>query len=292
MRVGISLDAYRKCFLPAEGVRKIAAAGFDAIDLNLSDWCFPKTPFIGDRWESWVREIGDAAGECGIPFSQAHAPIYPWLDETGSDVFLDLLTERTLKTCEMLDIPFAVCHPRFPKVGCLPENHAEIREANVLWFSKWAALAGDCGVSLAVENLFDFFNGRITSYGRNADELIDLVDAVGSDHLGICLDTGHANIVGHDPADMLRTCGPLLKVLHIHDNDGKSDQHVAPYVGNIDWPAFAQALRDTDFQGVFSLEVHCYVQRMPIEIIDDAVALAQRIARHVVGLRAAPTDFA
>ena len=60
---------------------------------------------------------------------------------------------------------------------------------------------------------------------------------------------------------------------------GYSPDEMQALVGSIDWPAFREALRDIGYEGVFSLEVHCQVQRMPPELIDDAVRLVHRVGR-------------
>jgi sugar phosphate isomerase/epimerase len=56
--------------------------------------------------------------------------------------------------------------------------------------------------------------------------------------LNFCFDTGHANIM-----ESVETEFSLMKTrirsTHIHDNDGKEDKHLFPFVsegGNIDWP--------------------------------------------------------
>ena len=53
---------------------------------------------------------------------------------------------------------------------------------------------------------------------------------------------------------MVRKMGKDLKTLHVHDNMADRDFHLWPTKGIIDWPGFVQALKDIDFQGVFSLE--------------------------------------
>ena len=56
--------------------------------------------------------------------------------------------------------------------------------------------------------------------------------------LNFCFDTGHANIM-----ESVETRVQLMKTrirsTHIHDNDGKEDKHLFPFVaegGTIDWP--------------------------------------------------------
>ena len=48
----------------------------------------------------------------------------------------------------------------------------------------------------------------------------------------------------------------LLRVLHVHDNDGHGDRHWLPYTGVIDWDDFSNALEEIGFEGSLSLETH------------------------------------
>jgi sugar phosphate isomerase/epimerase len=50
------------------------------------------------------------------------------------------------------------------------------------------------------------------------------------------LDLGHANLWGRDPAAMIRRFAHRLHHIHLHDNDGRSDLHLPPGTGNINWP--------------------------------------------------------
>lgn len=58
-----------------------------------------------------------------------------------------------------------------------------------------------------------------------------------------------------------------LRVLHVHDNNGRSDLHWHPYMGVIDWPDFTQALIDIEFEGALSLETSVS-GRIPADIRD------------------------
>lgn len=252
----------------------MAEIGFDAIDLNLSDWCNERSPFASDDWMDWIDEIGEAASSAGVRFCQVHAPIFDPLGNHGRDRFLAKLTERTLETCGMLDIPYAVFHRRsYPKRH--PHRDSEkVFSHNVKWLRGWAEVCDEHGASMAIENLWE----------PKASEIIRTIDEIGRDNIHVCLDTGHAYLARIEPAAMVKELGDRLKVLHIHDNDGASDQHVLPYVGRIDWPGFVSSLRAIGFEGIMSLEVHCQVQRMPEDVIDDAVRLALKVGRHLAEL--------
>lgn len=81
-------------------------------------------------------------------------------------------------------------------------------------------------VRIAIENV-------VTPLSKT-DVLRKLVDEYDSDHLGLCLDTGHANL-NETVSGAIRNCGPRLLATHIADNRGKEDDHLVPFQGEIDW---------------------------------------------------------
>ena len=61
----------------------------------------------------------------------------------------------------------------------------------------------------------------------------------------IChIDTGHSNIYGRRPEEMLRLFGDVVRHIHISDNNGRADQHLPPGAGNIDWDAVFEAANE------------------------------------------------
>jgi sugar phosphate isomerase/epimerase len=103
------------------------------------------------------------------------------------------------------------------------------------------------GVRFALEN-----TGR--GFTSDPERLAALVDEVGAANVGAVIDTGHRNLCG-DPVDALRTLGPRLISLHLHDNHGDGDEHLLPGRGSIDWGGVVQALADVNYGGVFMYEI-------------------------------------
>ena len=48
---------------------------------------------------------------------------------------------------------------------------------------------------------------------------------------GICLDVGHAHLVG-DVMEAIETCSGHIVTTHVHDNGGKRDDHLVPGDGH------------------------------------------------------------
>jgi sugar phosphate isomerase/epimerase len=83
--------------------------------------------------------------------------------------------------------------------------------------------------------------------------------------VAMTFDTGHANIskgVQEIPykefgtmADALGSCGDVLNNIHLHNNDGSSDQHRGLLDGSADLKSCIRRLRDLDYRGTISIEV-------------------------------------
>ena len=99
------------------------------------------------------------------------------------------------------------------------------------------------GVRIAAENL-----------GFNFDTLEKLFSKYGSDYLGLCYDSGHANI-GGDRMDRLEPLQNRLISIHLHDNDGSGDQHKLPFDGTVDWPRLTRIIAQSSYAKCVNLEV-------------------------------------
>jgi sugar phosphate isomerase/epimerase len=90
----------------------------------------------------------------------------------------------------------------------------------------------------------------------DANDAKRVLAAVDMPNVGVCLDTGHANISGVSCSEFIRELGPELKALHIADNLGKNDDHILPYGrGTVPWPEVMKALREVGYAGLFNFEV-------------------------------------
>jgi len=82
-----------------------------------------------------------------------------------------------------------------------------------------------------------------------------MIEEVGSERLGILLDTGHANVNGENLANVVASLRDVPFHVHIDDNHGDSDAHLIPGDGKIDFAPFARALKRVNYQGFVSAEL-------------------------------------
>jgi sugar phosphate isomerase/epimerase len=71
---------------------------------------------------------------------------------------------------------------------------------------------------------------------------------------GICLDFGHAHLMG-DVADAIETVAEHVITTHVHDNHGREDEHLVPYLGSINWDLALVTMQKIGYEGVYLMEL-------------------------------------
>jgi len=248
----------------------LAAAGFDAIDYTFTPWMERgEMPWNGDGYAAYAKEVNQIARDNGDRFNQAHAPFIfhtSYLPDWNREILP--LQLRCMEACALLGIPHMVVHP----VHHLPYNRhgrAGQTNADIIWklnleyYRLLQPYAKQFGVKICLENMFgeDARRGCIVpDMFSNPQEYARFYDGLEDEDNFICLvDTGHSGIVGEDAGDTIRVLGSRLKALHINDNDFRSDGHLIPFQGKIDWEDVMKALAEAGYQGDFTFEaLHLY----------------------------------
>ena len=114
-------------------------------------------------------------------------------------------------------------------------------------------------MTVCLENMFMSQRGKIMAATcANADDACRYIDTLndmaGAKTFGFCLDTGHLLLVGGDIKNTMVKLGDRITAFHVHDNNGITDQHLAPYMGVQDWDAFVEGLKAIKFDKTMSFE--------------------------------------
>jgi len=112
-------------------------------------------------------------------------------------------------------------------------------------------LAERMGIRICLENSTICFNPH--ELGIAADDFSAVFDAVPSPAVGMTLDVGHANITGN-LRHLIELFWPRIYNAHIHDTDGRTDGHLPPGGGTVDWAGLLAMLREFRYAGPFNLE--------------------------------------
>lgn len=123
-------------------------------------------------------------------------------------------------------------------------------------------------ITVCLENLRPHSPEETELVDRSADDLLYIIERIGSSKFGICLDTGHLNLTDKNQREFILKAGDKLKALHITDNDGNTDQHLMPFNrGTVDFPEIIKALKEIKYNGIFNLEIPGE-KSIPLELRD------------------------
>jgi sugar phosphate isomerase/epimerase len=107
--------------------------------------------------------------------------------------------------------------------------------------------ASKIGVRVAVENVFD----------EDPEALRLLIDRIALPDFGFCFDTGHFNLFSKVPMEQwFESLGQHLTEVHLHDNDGTGDAHLAVGKGTIDFEKFFRLMDRHGARPVYTIEAH------------------------------------
>jgi sugar phosphate isomerase/epimerase len=187
---------------------------------------------------SWFRSREDVA------FQSMHAPIFasgdwgrsdnPPLNIAGRDrkERIEAMDEikRAIEVAEVIPFAFLVLH-----IGVPGEPFDEHKvDGAMSSIEHLRAFAKPLGVRLLLENI----PNELTAPQR----LVQLIQTLRYDDIGVCLDLGHAHLEpGVESA--IETLRPLIRAVHVHDNHGAKDEHLWPGEGTIDWTRTMELLR-------------------------------------------------
>ena len=112
-------------------------------------------------------------------------------------------------------------------------------------------------VNVLIENSAKANMGDKYFFLTGAD-MKEFIDYVKHPLIHACWDLGHANMEGHQYQDII-ALGDDLRAIHVHDNNGKCDQHVAPFTGTLNMDEVITALIDIDYKDYFTFETYSAV---------------------------------
>ena len=285
-----------------EGFRLIHESGFDCIDFNIDEF-LPggkivrgELDSIYDRSDDEIREFfrpyKEAAEKYGVSFYQAHAPFPSWVkDQPVTNDHMIRVLEKCIMVCEYLNCGHLIVHPFFASYAGTLDAQEEW-ELNIRQYGSLIPACRKHHVVVCLENMFTGYRGKLyAAICQNPDEACRYIDTLnemaGEKCFAFCLDTGHALLVGNEIYGVVKKLGHRIECLHIHDNDGRDDLHLAPYMGLLHWDRFVQGLHDIGYQGALCFEtfnaVGVFDRELTPEVLRLISATGRMFARRICG---------
>ena len=287
MKYSVTTAQVMKACGEENAFRTIKDAGFDYSDYSytLSSYKYSPDSLYSASDADFERVFmrhKKLADEAGVLIGQTHAPFPTYPESKNQDELRYMINaiKRALTASKILESPYMVIHAAMPNSWKGETDWDMVRKVNYDIFAELLDEAKKQGVKLALENMP---LGRVPT--GMPDQLCEYIDMMNSDYMVACLDTGHANVTGIPSGEFARKLGSRLKTLHIHDNlglnpynEGWSDMHTAPYLGNIDWVDFSHALREIGYDGTLSYETDTFLKSQS----KDSMPAALRYLRDLI----------
>lgn len=262
-------------------IKLCSGAGYTVMDMNFHDCCTFETPLWDDGWERWVHGIDECARQYGVEFSQGHSHFYNYCQPgiPGKDEYEEKI-RRCIVGAGILGVKWLVIHAATDFDSATPVRSS--REKAIEYFKPILELAAAHNVGIAIENLWELNISPLRRYTTTAEELVDLVDSLPFDNVGICWDVEHAAIMKQDQHAALQLVGNRLKATHISDFRSPVFDHLLPFMGEIDWTGVMRALGDCGYGGDFSFEILNYINHTPDELLPYALKHSAAVGNYLL----------
>lgn len=258
---GVSTHLYLGDRLDRDHLVEIAAHGFEAVEVFA----------VRDHFDYHDRRAAIALAEwlddTRLALHSLHAPIAAefakgnWRDGCSLAAADEPKRRRAVEeTMAALGVA-AVVPYRVLVLHCgVPEPHGVAADNHVpsmvRSLEELSPVAAGLGVRLAVEVI----PNALSTAGSLVDLLESDIDAQG---LGICMDVGHARLMG-DVVEAVETCSGHLLTTHLHDNRGRTDDHLVPGQGVVDWDATLLAFQKVGYDGPWMFELAVAAERRSV----------------------------
>jgi sugar phosphate isomerase/epimerase len=240
LRLAINTDYLKDIGNPEPYLKKISEAGFTYIQ-----WCHEwNTDHLYSELE--IKNIIKLLKKYNLKILDLHASRgkeNDWISKNesirtaGVELIKNRINMANRLSCEVIILHFKR----------EPINESEKQEYWDLLYKSLNELrpyALKHNIKIALENYKD----------EDCREIKKLFLKYDSNFLGLCYDSGHGNIGnGMDVLDELKD---RLISIHLHDNDGKNDQHKFLFSGTVDWSKLAKILVKSSYKKEISMEVN------------------------------------
>lgn len=234
-----------------EVLERLARFGYKGVEVSAASECGTFYPSL--LTEERIKKVVEKAKSLGLEIVSYDCELLP---ANGWNI-ASPYTEVREKTVNYINSAILVANQMGAKVVVVVAGRAlygvdkkQAWDWAVQGFKKCSKFAEDYGIYLVLEHL-TLLEGNIAV---TLGDLLSMIKEVDSKNFAALLDTGHVNVTGESLTDYVLQLGDKLKHIHIDDNDGKSDDHLPPGMGNINFAPLFIALKKINYQGAISVE--------------------------------------
>jgi len=231
-------------------LERVWDAGFPAVEI------FCARQHIDYRDSAQINELGHWFRDSPLKMHSLHSPMYSddvW-GRSGPQAVIDITEpskgrritnvdeiKRALEIADVVPFRYLIQHIGVSGQEFDPRGF----DAAFSSLEEIKVFAGQRGVEVLLEN---------TPNGLSSAERLNSFLTETHLNLNYCFDIGHAHMLGRVD-QQFELMKERIRSTHLHDNDGREDQHCYPGQGNIDWPRAMQLLGSRPEQYPLLLEL-------------------------------------
>lgn len=304
MHITCSSRGVINVYKPSQGIKDLAAFGYQGIMLDLSTLCSPyelenfgkkdSEPDhglkikISEQPEALYEGISKVLEQCEkmqfrVPIGRA-----PYLNEdTGRDdlnALLERLAAESIKACGKAGCRYVIIRSLF--AGIAKERLAQ---ENKDYYLRLAKTAGEHKVQILLENQCRDINGHAvrgfcSDGGEAARWVDDLNREVGEELFGFCMDVGTCSLCGMNMYDFSLSLGKRLKAVVVRECIGDRESSMLPFMGagrgqsQTDWLNLIRGLRGAGFDGELIMNFAGTMAASPLILRPEWIRMSKLVA--------------
>lgn len=219
--------------------------GFDWFEIGL-DW--KQNYNLGPEKAKKIREISRKHGLKMIVHTPFYLPTSAMLPEIREGLLK--YAQRTAAFAKNVGADRMTVHPGFREMPAPAKDMSY--ESLIGNLRRIVAIGKAHGVSICFEN----FDKSSHNLCVEAEDFLKVLDSVRG--IKATLDIGHANTSKTKPYGYFSAVKGFVMNMHVHDNNGISDEHKCLGEGNIDFRKLLSACKRAGYSGPFMLELFPY----------------------------------
>lgn len=212
----------------------------------------PEISFNHESLDSFTRadylETAQKIADAGLTVT-FHAPFMDLRPGALDPAILRVTRDRLSRVFDL--VPYfhprsVVCHPAFDERYYISAEQKWMENSLETW-GHFTRIAEQADTVIALENVYE----------TNPGQLVKILTEIGSSHLRFCFDAGHHNVFARTDLDeWARRLFSFLHQVHVHDNNGATDEHLAIGSGTFPFARLFGLIREREIDPIITIEAH------------------------------------
>ncbi|MBQ7935767.1 MAG: sugar phosphate isomerase/epimerase [Clostridia bacterium] len=265
-KISLSIGSLQGKYGDKRALEMAKEAGFDGVDFDVVSYGKRGRPDVyqlpQEEFEAYFKDIKAHADQLGIVIVQTHNLVAAYTPDPEICAERKQIALRGIEATALLGCEYTVVHCISTMQWGYDVPAKEMHLKNQEMYADFIPTAEKFGVKICMETFgrcrhkgvhgFDYFS--------NPELMLEEYESLPTEMKAFCMDTGHTNdAIGAgylSVPNFIRLFGKRIKILHLHDNNTYSDQHLLPGQGSINWGETFKAFKEIGYDGYYNYEVN------------------------------------